>query len=73
METKHTVKILTVLDDPHRISKHFNFLLVSVAEETDFSLALSETPKTGFVALRPNHCKKTDLSSCPSLDMLDKP
>ena len=26
------------------------FLLVSVAEETDFSLALSETPKTGLVA-----------------------
>ena len=28
--------------------------LVSVAEETGFSLALSETPKTGFVATRPN-------------------
>ena len=26
------------------------FLLVSVAEETDFSVDLSETPKTGFLA-----------------------
>ena len=31
----------------------FQFLLVSVSEETDFSLALSETMKTGFVASRP--------------------
>ena len=30
-----------------------NFQLVSVAEETGFSLALSETQKTGFVMLRP--------------------
>ena len=30
----------------------FNFL-VSVAEETSLSLALLETPKTGFMALRP--------------------
>ena len=29
------------------------FLLVSVAEETGLSLILSETPKTGFVTLRP--------------------
>ena len=29
------------------------FLLVSVTEETGLSLALSETPKTGFVASRP--------------------
>ena len=29
--------------------------LVSVSEETGFSLALSETPKTGFVASRPKH------------------
>ena len=29
------------------------FLLVSVAKETGLSLALMETPKTGFVALRP--------------------
>ena len=27
--------------------------LVSVAEETDFSLTLSETPKIGFATLRP--------------------
>ena len=29
------------------------FQLVSVAQETDFSLALSETLKTGFVTSRP--------------------
>ena len=29
------------------------FYLVAVAEETGLSLALSETPKTGFVASRP--------------------
>ena len=29
------------------------FWLVSVAEETGLSLALSETPKTGFLATRP--------------------
>ena len=29
------------------------FQLVSVAEETGLKLALSETPKTGFVATRP--------------------
>ena len=30
-----------------------NFLLVSVTEETCLKLALSETPKTGFLASRP--------------------
>ena len=29
------------------------FLLVSVAEKTGLDLTLSETPKTGFLALRP--------------------
>ena len=29
--------------------------LISVAEETGLNLALSETPKTGFVKLRPNY------------------
>ena len=29
------------------------FYLVSVAEETGLKLALSETPKTGFLATRP--------------------
>ena len=29
------------------------FQLVSAAEETGLSLALSETPKTGFLASRP--------------------
>ena len=35
--------------------------LVSVAEETGLSLALSNTPKTGFVASRLdyNYCLKT--------------
>ena len=31
------------------------FQLVSVAEETGLSLALWETPKTGFVATRPKY------------------
>ena len=30
------------------------FQLVSVAEETGLKLALSDTPKTGFLATRPN-------------------
>ena len=34
-------------------SKVSLFQLVSVAEETSLSLALSETPKTGFVTSRP--------------------
>ena len=29
------------------------FWIVSVAEETDLNLALTETPKTGFLATRP--------------------
>ena len=33
------------------------FLLVSVAEDTGLKLALSETPKTGFVASRPIHLR----------------
>ena len=37
------------------MSKISNFYLVSVAEETGFSLALLETPKTGFLATRPNY------------------
>ena len=35
-------------------SKISIFLLVSVAEQAGFNLTLSETPKTGFVASRPN-------------------
>ena len=31
------------------------FYLVSVAEETGLSLALSDIPKTDFVATRPNY------------------
>ena len=34
-------------------SKFSIFLLVSVAEETGLPLALSETPKTGFLATKP--------------------
>ena len=37
------------------------FQLVCVAEETGFSLAFSETPKTGFLALRPTLWKMPDL------------
>ena len=36
-------------------SKIAIFLLVSVAEETGLKLTLSETPKTGFLAARPNY------------------
>ena len=35
------------------IDEFSNFSLVSVVEETGLSLALSDTPKTGFVATRP--------------------
>ena len=37
----------------HATSEISIFLLVTVAEETDFSLALSETAKTGFLTTRP--------------------
>ena len=37
----------------HALSVISIFYLVSVAEETVLSLALSETPKTGFLATRP--------------------
>ena len=36
------------------ISEFSIFKLVSVAEETDLKLALTETPKTGYLATRPN-------------------
>ena len=32
------------------------FKLISVAEETGLSFALTDTPKTGFVAYRPIYC-----------------
>ena len=38
------------------------FQLVSVAEETDLKIALSETPKTGFVATRPIYRCLSDLN-----------
>ena len=44
-------------------SKFSIFKLVSVAEETGLSLALSETPKTGFVASRPRYGDSVALSS----------
>ena len=34
-------------------AKFSNLKIVSVAEESGFSLALSETPKTGFLASQP--------------------
>ena len=37
----------------HATSEISIFKLVSVAEETDLSLAMTEIPKTGFVASRP--------------------
>ena len=40
------------------------FELVSVAEETDLKLALTETPKTGFLATRPNLCKPALQREC---------
>ena len=43
------------------------FQLVSEAEETDLKLALSETPKTGFLATRPNYnvCAVSNNNSRP--------
>ena len=43
------------------------FLLVSVAEETGLSLALSKTPKTGFLTQRPNYhfMFHSGQTSCP--------
>ena len=32
------------------------FLLVSVAEETGLNITLSETPRIGFLAVRPKFC-----------------
>ena len=49
--------------------RRFNFLQVSVAEETGLSLALSETLKTGFVATRPfRFLKKYSSASVCILD-----
>ena len=39
----------------HTTTEPLRSLLVSVAEETGLKLALAETPKTGFVASRPNY------------------
>ena len=38
---------------PNLLRAKFQFSSISVAERTDLSLALSETPKTGFLTLRP--------------------
>ena len=42
------------------------FYLVSVAEETGLKLALSETPKKGFVASRPISTNNKQLYSAPT-------
>ena len=44
------------------------FKLVSVAEETGLKLALSETPKTGFLATRPILCKGSGLKFAKATD-----
>ena len=36
--------------------KFSTFYVVSVAEQAGLNLALSETPKTGFLVTRPNKC-----------------
>ena len=38
------------------------FYLVSVTEQASWSLALSETPKTGFVTSRPNYALSIKIS-----------
>ena len=40
----------------------FSSTVVSVAEKTVLKLALSETPKTGFLASRPNYLKEESIS-----------
>ena len=49
LEEAYTSNFLTAMQD-HTISERS---LVFVAEETGLKLALSETPKTGFLATRP--------------------
>ena len=45
--------LLVSIISRHAMSVISKFWLVPVAEETRLSLALSETPKTGFLATRP--------------------
>ena len=46
------------------------FYLVSVAEETGLKLTLSETPKTGFLAIRPKcHCYSV---RCTLVNIMEK-
>ena len=49
------IRVLESTISKRSTSKISVFKLVSVAEETGFSLAMSEAPKTGFVATRPNY------------------
>ena len=48
------------------------FQLVSVAEQTGLSLVLSETPKTGFVAMRPISYSDSEnsIGCCQELQLL---
>ena len=47
------IRYLESINFKRAASKISIFLVVSVAEETGLNLALSENPKTGFVATRP--------------------
>ena len=47
------IRFLKTITSRLAMSKIVIFLLVSVAGQAGLSLALSETPKTGFVATRP--------------------
>ena len=43
--------------------RNYYFIARPVAEETGLSLALSETPKTGFVATRPKYALCSQMSA----------
>ena len=47
------IRLLEIIISKLDTSEISIFLLVSVAEQAGLNLTLSETPKTGFVALRP--------------------
>ena len=47
------IRLLEIIISKLDTSEISIFLLVSVAEQAGLNLTLSETPKTGFVALQP--------------------
>ena len=51
------IRLLESLISRLATSKISIFWLVTVAEDTGLKLALSDTPKTGFSATKPNLCK----------------